>query len=146
MKQSKQKSLIARALKVGKKRIRLNPEKSEQLKEAITRADLRSVVGTAIKVEKKKGVSKSRTRQRKEQQKKGRRKGPGSKKGAKYSRIKKKELWMNRVRAQRKLLSELKIREKVTKEAYRKLYRMITGGFFRSRAHLKLYITTKMEK
>lgn len=145
MKLDKQKELIARALKVGKNRIRINPEKEEQIKEAITRADLRSVVGTAIMIKKKKGSSKSRIRKVKEQQRKGRRKGQGSKKGAKYSRIKRKELWMRKVRAQRKLLSELKKKEKISVQAYRKLYRMVAGGFFRSKAHLKLYIKDKLE-
>ena len=146
MNQKKQKELLARTLKAGKNRIRLNPEKGEVLKEAITRADLRSVVGTAVVVKKKKGVSRVRARLRKEQQKKGRRKGPGSKKGAKYSRITKKELWMNKVRAQRKFLTDLKEKGKIEKDVYRNLYRMITGGFFRSKAHLKLYMTTKMKK
>ncbi len=145
MKQKNQKDLIARTLKVGRKRIKLDAEKSEVLKEAITRADLRSLVGTAVKVSKKKGVSRVRVRARKAQQKKGRRKGPGSKKGAKYSRITRKELWMNKVRVQRRFLSELKEKSKVTLVQYRRLYRMITGGFFRSKAHLKLYIS-KMEK
>ena len=146
MNQKNQKNLIGRMLKTGKKRVRLNPEKSEQLKEAITRADLRSVIGTAIIIKKKKGVSRVRTRKRKEQQKKGRRKGKGSKKGAKYSRISRKELWMNKVRVQRRFLSELKEKEKISKTDYRRLYRRITGGFFRSKAHLKLFIKTKMEK
>ena len=114
MNQKNQKKLIARALKVGKSRVKLVPEKAEVIKEAITRADLKSVVGTAIKIENKKGVSRGRARKRKEQQRKGRRKGPGSKKGAKYSRIKKKELWMIKVRVQRKFLSELKEKKKVT--------------------------------
>ena len=145
MNQKKQKNLVARSLKKGSNRIKFNPEKADVIKEAITRADLRSVVGTAILVKKKKGVSRSRARARKEQQKKGRRKGPGSKKGAKYSRISRKELWMNKVRVQRNFLAELKEKKKIEKVAYRKLYRMIAGGFFRSKAHLKLYIKTKME-
>ena len=145
MNQRNQKNLIARTLKVGKSRVKLVPEKSEVIKEAITRSDLKSVVGTAIKVEQKKGTSRLRVRKRKEQQKKGRRKGPGSKKGAKYSRISKKELWMNKVRVQRKFLSELKEKKLLKNADYRKLYKMIGGGFFRSKAHLKLYIS-KMEK
>ncbi|MBN1923921.1 MAG: 50S ribosomal protein L19e [Nanoarchaeota archaeon] len=145
MNQRKQKELIARTAKVGKSRVKLNPEKSDDIKEAITRADLRSVIGTSIIIKNKKGVSRARARVRKEQQKKGRRKGPGSKKGAKYSRISKKQLWMNRVRVQRRFLSELKEKEKIDSKQYRSLYRMITGGFFRSKNHLKLYIS-KMEK
>ncbi len=141
----KQKELLSRALKVGKSRIKIVPSKSESLKDAITRIDLKSVIGTAVVIKKKKGVSRVRARARKEQQKKGRRKGPGTKKGAKYSRMSRKELWINRVRVQRKFIKLLRDKAKITKEAYRKLYRMIAGGFFRSKAHLKLYMETKMK-
>ena len=72
MKQNKQKKLISRTLKIGKNRIRINPEKEDMLSEAITRADLRSVVGTAIIINRKKGISRARARARKSQQKKGR--------------------------------------------------------------------------
>lgn len=141
-----QKKLAAKTFKVGKKRIKLNPEKKDKLKDAITRFDIRKLKGTAITVESKKGVSKARSNKLKEQKKKGRKKGPGSKKGAKYSRISRKQLWINKVRIQRKLIKELKQKSILSKEFYRKIYNMISGGFFRSKAHLKLYITNKLEK
>lgn len=141
-----QKKLAAKALKVGKNRIKLHPDKSDKLKEAITRFDLRKLKGTAITVDPIKGISKARTQKAKEQKRKGRRKGPGSKKGAKYSRISKKELWMNKVRIQREFIKELKSKSILSTEEYRKIYRMISGGFFRSKAHLKLHITAKKEK
>ncbi|MFA5333342.1 MAG: 50S ribosomal protein L19e [Candidatus Nanoarchaeia archaeon] len=141
-----QKKLAAKTFKVGKKRIKLNPEKKDKLKDAITRFDIRKLKGTAITVESKKGVSKARSNKLKEQKKKGRKKGPGSKKGAKYSRISRKQLWINKVRIQRKLIKELKQKSILSKEFYRKIYNMVSGGFFRSKAHLKLYITNKLEK
>lgn len=141
-----QKKLAAKALKVGKNRIKLHPELSDKLKEAITRFDLRKLKGTAITVDPIKGISKARAQKAKEQKRKGRRKGPGSKKGAKYSRISKKELWMNKVRIQREFIKELKSKSILSNEEYRKIYRMISGGFFRSKAHLKLHITAKKEK
>ncbi|MDD4353308.1 MAG: 50S ribosomal protein L19e [Candidatus Nanoarchaeia archaeon] len=141
-----QKELAARTFKVGKKRIKLNPDKQDKLKDAITRFDLRKLKGTAITVKNKKGVSTVRANKLKEQKKKGRKKGAGNKKGPKYSRISRKQLWINKVRTQRKLLKELKDKSILSKEIYRKIYNMISGGFFRSRAHLKLYITTRLEK
>jgi large subunit ribosomal protein L19e len=141
-----QKELAARTFKVGKKRIKLNPSKQDKLKDAITRFDLRKLKGTAITVKNKKGVSTVRANKLKEQKKKGRKKGAGNKKGPKYSRISRKQLWINKVRTQRKLLKELKDKSILSKEIYRKIYNMISGGFFRSRAHLKLYITTRLEK
>ena len=101
-----QKKLAARTFKVGKKRIKLNTEKIDKLKDAITRFDIRKLKGTAIIVENKKGVSKGRSNKLKEQRKKGRKKGPGSKKGPKYSRISRKQLWINKVRIQRRFIKE----------------------------------------
>jgi large subunit ribosomal protein L19e len=141
-----QKKLAAKTFKVGKKRIKFNPEQKDKIKNAITRFDIRKLKGTAITVKNKKGVSRVRANKIKEQKKKGRKKGPGSKKGAKYSRISRKQLWINKVRIQRKLIKELKDKSILSKEFYRKIYNMISGGFFRSKAHLKLYITTKLEK
>ncbi|VVB76580.1 50S ribosomal protein L19e [Candidatus Tiddalikarchaeum anstoanum] len=147
MSMKNQKMLIARMLKgVGRRRIKINPEKKDVIKDAITRADLRSVIGTTILIKKKTGISRGRAKIRKEQTRKGRRKGPGSKKGAKYSRISRKRLWINKVRVQREFLKNMKLKNKIKKEDYRKFYRMIGGGFFRSVAHLKLYISSKVGK
>jgi len=140
------KKLAAKTFKVGKKRIKFNLEKKDKLKEAITRFDLRKLKGTGIIIEQKKGISTGRLKKVKEQKKKGRRKGPGSKKGPKYSRISRKDLWIRKVRIQREFIKELKTKSILSNELYRKLYRMITGGFFRSRAHLKLYINNVLEK
>lgn len=143
----KQKELIKRMLKAtGKRRIKFNPEKKDVIKDAITRADLRSVIGTSILVKKKAGISTLRKKQRKVQQRKGRRKGAGSKKGAKYSRITHKKLWMNKVRVQRSFLKGLKKKNKINKADYRTLYKMVGGGFFRNKAHLKLYLNSRINK
>ncbi len=140
----KQKKLASRTLGVGEGRIKMNPGKIETIKEVITRADLRSIIGTAIIVKKKKGTSRVRARKLHEKRKKGRRRGPGRKKGGKYSRKSRKDIWMSKVRVQRKFLKNLKKKEKIDTRTYRKLYNMIKGGFFRSKSHLKLYIK-KME-
>jgi len=142
---NKQKRLVARALGIGKNRVKINVAKTDSLKEAITRADLRSVVGTSIFVRKRKGTCRARAKMIHEQKKKGRKKGPGSKKKGLFSRLSSKSLWIRRVRVQRGLLSFLKEKKKITTQAYRKLYNMVKGGFFRSKAHLKLYIS-KMER
>jgi len=141
-----QKKLAARTFKVGKKRIRINTLKKDKLKDAITRFDIRKLEGTAIIVNKKKGVSRVRAEKIRQQKKKGRKKGPGSKKGPKYSRLSRKGLWISKVRIQRRFIKELKDKEILDTELYRKIYNMVSGGFFRSKAHLKLYITNKLEK
>ena len=66
--------------------------------------------------------------------------GAGSIKGKKTARSPRKETWMKKIRTQRKLLKTMKDNEIITKEIYRKLYRKATGGFFRSKRHIKLYV------
>ena len=77
MKLSNKKKIVARAKHVGKKRDKIITEHIDNITDAITRTDLRSVVGTAIIIEKKKGTSRVRARLLHKQRKKGRRKAEG---------------------------------------------------------------------
>ncbi len=134
---------LARALS-GKstKKIKLVPERLEDIKEAITRSDVRSLIkDRAILIERKRGSSKGRIRKDKEQRNRGRKRGQGSRKGKAGARIKSKTKWVNKIRLQRKFLADLKQRKKVGKETYKDLYRKSKGGFFRSKKHIKIYIT-----
>ena len=76
------------------------------------------------------------------QKNKGRRKGHGRRNGTSKAIIKPKREWISKVRAQRALLKELKKKypEKVKAIGYSKLYRMIKGGFFKSKAQLERYV------
>jgi large subunit ribosomal protein L19e len=136
------KRLAARILKTSPKKIKFVADALEDIKKAITRADLRGLIAIK-KVVKSKSNEQSRVRARKiaTQKKKGRQKGKGSKKGSKYSVISRKETWMAKVRVQRKLLKELKERKLVSTKNYQMLYRKVKGGYFRNRRHIKLYLT-----
>jgi len=92
----------------------------------------------AIKIKRVKGSSKLRARKRKVQKRKGRQKGPGSKKGKQRSG---KREWMNKIRVQREFLKELRDKNIIDKKVYRNLYLKSKGGFFRSKRHIKLYLT-----
>ena len=139
------KEMIARTLKVGKDRIWIDPSKLDEVNKAVTRADIRALVARKIvKVKQKRGVSRARARVRHLQKKKGRRRGHGKRKGAKGARIDKKKSWANKVRVQRALLKEFK--GKIDSKTYREIYRKIKGNFFRSRAHLKMYIEKVINK
>lgn len=140
MKLSVQKRLAKRLLNSGKKRVRFDNDRLEEIKDAITAADMRALIkdGAVIKSPVK-GTSKSRSRIQKTQKKKGRRKGQGSRKGNKTARTDRKETWMNKIRAQRKLLAELRETGKITKNDYTRLYRKSNGGFFRSKRHIMVY-------
>ncbi|MBD3204611.1 50S ribosomal protein L19e [Candidatus Woesearchaeota archaeon] len=139
-----QKRLAADILKGSKNRVRFDTGRIEEIKESITKADIRGLIqDNAIWLKPKKGVSRSRAKKRSRQVKKGLRRGMGSRKGTANARYDKKRKWINKIRAQRKLLKELKNKKKISDKDYRKLYTKSKGGFFRSRRHIRLYINEK---
>lgn len=141
MKLNVQKRIAASLLRCSQKRVKFDPERLEDIKEAITKADMRGLINMgAVYIIPKKGVSKVRARKRKKQRRKGRQKGYGTRKGKKTARLPGKKKWMNRVRIQRELIKKLRNGKKITKKAYRDLYSKISGGFFRSKRHLRLHI------
>ena len=81
------KRLAAQILKCSKNRIWFDVDRLEDIKEAITKADIRSLIADkAVKEKPVKGVSRTRARKTALQKRKGRRKGIGSRKGKKTAR------------------------------------------------------------
>ena len=141
MKLKTQKRLAASLLKCSKKRVVFDNERLDEIKESITKKDIDDLIkDKAIKKKQTKGISRVRANKIKRQKSKGRRKGPGSKKGTHGARLPKKQAWMKKVRVQRKFIKELKDKKIITSKSHRMLYSKISGGFFRSRKHIKLYI------
>lgn len=145
MKQLKlQKRIASGILKCSKKRVRLDPERLSDIKEAITKADVRGLIKQGIIKEKPiAGISKVRARKTQAQKRKGRQKGGGSRKGKFSARANPKKVWMNTVRAQRKFLKELKDKGLLVPGGFWELYHKSKGGFFRSVRHIKIYISEK---
>ncbi|MEM1566372.1 MAG: 50S ribosomal protein L19e [Candidatus Bathyarchaeia archaeon] len=136
-----QRRLAAQILKVGQDRVWIDPNRIEDVEAAITREEIRKLIHEGvIKPLKEKGVSRARARMVHEKKKKGLRKGPGSKSGAAKAKVSKKEAWMNRIRALRKRLRELKAQKIITESTYRKLYVMAKSGRFTSVADMERYI------
>ena len=136
-----QRRLASQMLNVGPKRVRFDPALINDIKEAITKADVRGLISHgAITRIPTKGVSKGRTRHNKAQKRKGLRKGPGSRKGGLHARMPQKESWMNKIRIQRRFLQELKDKKIVDVPTFRNLYYKSKGGYFRSKRHIKLYL------
>jgi len=136
-----QKRLAASVLKCSPKRVIFDAERLDEIKEAITKTDIKLLVNDkGIKKKNEKGISKGRTRKAKLQKKKGRRRGTGSRKGRYSARTPKKKTWSNTIRLQRKFLKQLRDKSMLTTKDYRLLYRRAKGGFFRSLSHVKLYI------
>lgn len=136
-----QKRLAAQILKCSPKRVWFDPNRLDEIKEGITKFDIRNLVkDNAIKEKPVRATSRSGARRRILQKRKGRRKGSGSRKGKRTARLPKKKGWMNKIRLMRRFLKELRDKGLITKRDYRALYLKAKGGFFRSKRHIKLYI------
>jgi large subunit ribosomal protein L19e len=123
------------------KRIHFIPDRLPDIKEAITKEDIRSLISEGlIFKEQKKGVSRFQARHKAAQRRKGLQRGPGKRKGKKTAIVPKKQAWMAKVRVQRAFLAELKSKKLVDAIAYKNLYRKSKGGFFRNKRHIKVYI------
>jgi large subunit ribosomal protein L19e len=139
-----QKKIAAKITKRSVKKIRLDLTRLDDIKEAITRADIKGLIkDRAILIAPARGVSRGRAKKHKLQRSKGRRRGHGSRKGKQGARLPGKRTWINKIRLQRYFLKELKDNKKITQEAYKDLYRKSKGGFFRSVRHIKLYLTER---
>jgi len=141
MKLKTQKRLASQILKCSPKRVKFDEDRLEDIKEAITKADIRSlIIDKAISKKNKKGISRVRAKKRATQKRKGKQRGQGSRKGKKTARAPKKNEWMNRIRLQRLFLKELKEKGLINKNTFRLLYNKAKGGFFRSKRHIKIYL------
>lgn len=141
MKLKSQKRTAAQLLKIGRNRVWFDKERLSEIKEAITKADIRKLIkDLAIQARPSKGISGYRTKKNRLQKRKGRRQGPGSRKGTSNARLSRKKSWKERIRVQRRLLKKLREKEYLTPKVYRELYRKSKGGFFRSRRHILIYL------
>jgi large subunit ribosomal protein L19e len=133
-----QKRIVASVLKCGVNRVWFDPARLSDIENAISREDLRALISDgAIKARQKKGVSRGRARARIAQRSYGHRKGPGKRKGAAGARKPSKTAWVQKIRAIRKALVELRAAGTIDPHLYRILYRKAAGGQFRSVAHMK---------
>lgn len=142
-----QKRLAGKILKCSPRKIVLDADRHEDIKESITKSDLRSLIkDKAIQKSSKSGPSRVRARKNAEQKRKGRRKGYGSRKGRNTARSEPKTDWINRIRKQRQYLKVLREKGTLDAQNYKVLYRRAGGGFFRSLRHLKIYVEEFMKK
>lgn len=133
-----QRRMAAAILKCGENRVWMDTDRADEIAKAVTRADIKILIsGGAIKSKQMQGISSGRGKSRKKQKKKGRRKGHGSRKGAKYARLSRKERWMRTIRPIRTYLRQLRDDKSIDRRVYRGYYRKAKGGEFRSKHHLK---------
>lgn len=126
----KKKKLAARTFKVGKDRITFLNPRIDEVKEAITKQDIRDLKnGGAIFIREAGG--------RKRQKRKTKKKSPGNIR----KRVKKrKREYVILTRKLRKHVAEMKKREKISREEATDIRKKIRNRAFRSKIHLKEYI------
>ena len=135
-----QRRLAAQVMKCGEHRVRFDPESLEDIKEAITKSDIRHLVNNnTITKRRLLNTSKFWARKHRLQKSKGKQKGMGSRKGKKTARLPPKRVWINKIRLQRNFIKSLRDSKTVNSTEYHELYMKSKGGFFRSLRHLKLY-------
>ena len=143
MEQRKAKELAATLMKVGVGKIYIDPKNIAKISEAMTKDDIRGLIADRlIKKKQTNAQSKGRSRKLKESKQKGRRRGKGTRKGTKKRRTEKKATWINKVRAQRRTLKEMKIEnpDAVKAKGYGDIYRKIKGNYFKGKKYLREYI------
>jgi len=131
------KRLVSRVAGVGQSRIKFDPERSDDIADAITRQNIRSLISAgAITIKAAKGTSRGRSKYKKSQKAK-RGTTTGSKKGRKGARVGKKEVYVTRTRALRYRLRVAKERKEITNPEFWVLYRKVGGNTVRNIAHLR---------
>ena len=123
------KILASKTLKVGKNRIQFVKSRMDEIKEAITKQDIRDLKDDgAIKIKDIKGRRKT---------KKARKRTAGN---VRKKINKRKQEYVKSTRLLRKTLKEMLKQEKVNKEQYKDIRKKIRNKRFKSQAVLKEYI------
>lgn len=121
------KKLAAKTLGVGMGRIEFNINRLEEIKEAITRQDIKDLVkGGAIKIKEPKGRKKNV--KRKQRRRAGKIKLKVNSRKQEYVKI---------TRKLRRYIKSLKDQEKITKEKHIDLRKQIRNRIYKSKRHLR---------
>lgn len=140
------KQLAARVTGVGVHRIKFDSDHLDDVADAITRENIRSLItANTIQIKSFTGTSRGRAQEKKNQKNK-RGTGQGSKQGRKGARVGKKEIYVAKVRALRRLLKIAKDRKEITNPEFWSLYKKVGGNTVRNRAHLRLLMEEIISK
>ena len=135
--------MSADLLKVGESRVWIDPSQLTEIAKAVTKDDVRRLIRLGyITAQQVKGVPRVSGRIHYTKRRKGRRSGQGKRHGTGKTRMGVKKAWMNRIRAQRELLKNLRTKNMLT-SGFRMVYYKIKGGEFPDRAHLTNYLKEK---
>jgi len=130
MKLDKKKQLAARVLKIGKGRVIFEEERADEIKEAITKQDIKDLHSQGIiKIKPVRGRKK--IKKRKTKKRAGKIKKKVKKRKQEYVKI---------TRKLRNYIKELKKQEKISREEHLELRKKIRARAFKSKAQLKEYL------
>lgn len=131
-----QRRLAASILKVGQSKVWMDPEKVKDIEQAITRSDVRKLILKKFvkrlpdKVKMPVGMKKKKAGER----------GEGRRKGTKNSIVNRKTRWVQTVRPLRRELAAIKKGGMIENATYNQMRKLIKGGVFRNKSHLRLYL------
>ncbi len=135
-----QRRLASEILGVGENRVWIDPSKYKDIKSALTREDISSLIDKGvIKKRNENFQSRGRSRELSLKKSKGRRRGMGSRKGKAHARSG--FDWRYKVRALRAELRSQLEKGNIDKKTFRKLYIKVKGNSFHSVSHLRNYIS-----
>ena len=136
-----QRRIAAAVLGCGANRIWIDPERMEDVQNAISRDDIRGLIEEgAVRAHAVVGVSRGRARIKAKKRSYGHCKGSGRRKGAAGARDPGKRQWIRKIRAIRRTLREMRDEGTLDAHHYRIMYRRAAGGQFRSVAHVKAQV------
>lgn len=129
-------------LKRGVSSVRIKHDALEDAQKAITREDVRALIknGRVYALKEKENLS-IYSKILKEKRSKGRRRGKGKKKGTRKARGM--ATYQKRIRAQRRILSELKKEKAINNEMFKKFYALAKGGSFQTKMILINHIKSR---
>lgn len=140
------KKLVSRVLGVGVHRVKFDSDHLDDIADAITRENIRSLItANTIKVKPIVGTSKGRSHTKKAQKNKRGTK-QGSKQGRQGARVGKKQVYVAKVRVLRRLLKIAKDRKDLTNPEFWLLYKKVGGNTVRNKAHLRLLMEEVIAK
>jgi large subunit ribosomal protein L19e len=121
--------LAADIMNVGQNKVKIKPDGLKEAEGALTRSDVKGLIEKGI-------VTKDKPQGRASTRKLGR-KGHGKRKGHPLSH---KDVWMVKIRSQRRLLAMLVSGSILKKESKRDIYKKLKSGIFRNKKAMLVYL------